>query len=454
MKKKLQRYMAIIAITVITMAMAQCKKNNPTNIGTVKPGITDISPLQGLAGTLVTISGAGFDTTRATTTVKINGEVATIQSLTSTQINFVIPKKATTGKITLANKDTTITFPANFTVNSLTVAKLPATNTFDGAEISNIAVDAAGNIFCNTSTDTVFKISPLGIKSMLAKVGNGNIKLGGIAVDATGNIYTVGTNDFKIYKMTSAGAPSIFAGSGVSGHADGQGTGAQFTAPAGMAIDASGNLYITDVYRIRKITPTGQVSTFAGNATAGKANGQGISATFGTYGALKNIAIDFAGNIYVSDGDNGQLTYSIINSNFYIRKITPAGAVSTIGPLPTQMASWTGGKGPLSLPFTSLLAVDAAGNLYLPGSAYNNGSNASGGCCTFGPVFMVNRALNSSEFFELSQIFSLVTMKYNGITSDPSGNIYINAVVSYGHRFYEPPSIGTRGSLILKLKIN
>ncbi|WP_288880214.1 IPT/TIG domain-containing protein [Pedobacter panaciterrae] len=451
MKKKSQNYLAIIGIIVTAIFTVQCKKSAPINTTPIKTVITNISPLQGMKGTIVTITGAGFDTVLRTTSVKFNSKSATIKSITATQMIVVVPEEATTGQITVTNKDTVILFPANFTVRSFVITKIPADNAFDGASIVNMAADVTGNVYVNTNTDTVFKISPAGVKSMLTKVGNSSTKLGGIAVDGAGNVYAVGTNDFKIYKVTSAGAVSVFAGSGVSGYADALGTAAQFTAPAGMTIDVSGNLFVTDVYRLRKITPAGQVSTFAGKATPGKVDGQGTSAAFGSYGNLNHIATDASGNVYVSDGDYD--IRGVESSAYYIRKITPAGIVSTIGPIPKQMASWTGGKGSVTLRFTSMLAVDVAGNLFLPGSSYNNGTVASGGCCTFGPVFMVNKALNSSEFYDLTGTFSFLTMSYTGITFDPSGNMYISAAVNYGRRMYEPSSMGKTGSLIVKFMI-
>nr|WP_294792283.1 IPT/TIG domain-containing protein [uncultured Mucilaginibacter sp.] len=416
-----------------------------------KPVITDISPLQGMKGTVVTITGTGFDTVLLKTSVKFNDKPGIIKSITATQITAMVPAEAASGAIVVTNNDMPISFAANFTVKSFIISKIPAADTFDGNSIANIAADAAGNIYVNTNTDTVFKISASGVKSMLAKAGSSSTKLGGIAVDATGNVYTVGTNDFKIYKITPTGAVSTFAGSGVSGYTDAVGASGQFIAPKGMAIDVSGNLFITDVYRVRKITPAGLVSTFAGKATAGKVDGQGTGASFGSYGNLDHIATDAAGNVYVSDGDYG--TWGAESNTYYIRKITPMGGVSTIGPIPKQMASWTGGKGPMTLPFTSMLATDAAGNLFLPGSSYNNGSTASGGCCTFGPLFTVNQALNSSEFYDLKSTFSFVTMQYTGITFDPLGNMYISAAVSYGQRFYEPVSYGKKGSLVVKFAI-
>ncbi|TSJ36497.1 hypothetical protein FO440_21945 [Mucilaginibacter corticis] len=454
--KSLCYFLRVAAVSLITLTSLRCKKNSPDD-SRVTPAIKSISPLQGIAGTSVTISGVGFDTVLSKTSVKINGQPAVVKSVAADQIVAVVPENAGSGEITVMNNNTSLPFSASFTFRSVAVSKIPVDvgaggppNVFDGNPITDLAADAAGTLYVNAHTDTVFKISPLAVKTMLAKVGSGGTTLGGTSVDAAGNVYAVGTNDFKIYKITSAGAVSVFAGSGVSGYADGKGASAQFTAPSGMANDPSGNLFVTDVYRVRKITPAGQVSTFAGKATAGKADGQGTAASFGSYGALQHITTDPGGNVYVSDDDPGSRYAQ--NKAFYIRKITPTGNVTTLGPLPIQSAPWAN-QGPMSLPFTSLLAADAAGNLFLPGSSYNNGSTASGGCCTFGPIFMSDEALNSSVFYELNNVlFYFITINYTGITFDPAGNLYISATTGWGRRFYEPPVY--TGSVILKFTVH
>ena len=111
---------------------------------------------------------------------------------------------------------------------------------------------------------------------------------------------------------------STFAGSGIAGSVDGTGTAASFTHPMGLAIDSSGNLYVADVQsaKIRKITPEGVVTTLAGNGQRGSVNGPDTVAEF--YDPVR-LAIDTAGNVYVTDA----------RFNNRIRKITPAGVVST-----------------------------------------------------------------------------------------------------------------------------
>ena len=101
-------------------------------------------------------------------------------------------------------------------------------------------------------------------------------------MDSSDNIYVADTNNHCIWKITSAGVVSTLAGSGDADFADGTGTAAQFNYPHGVAVDSSGNIYVADEsnHRIREITPTGVVSTFAGSGTVAFANGAGSTARF------------------------------------------------------------------------------------------------------------------------------------------------------------------------------
>ena len=174
--------------------------------------------------------------------------------------------------------------------------------------------------------------------------------MGGVAVDSSGNVYVADNLNFLIRKITPAGVVTTFAGSGVSGSDNG--TAASFNMPTGIAVDSSGNVYVTDgtTLSIRKITPAGVVTTFAGSGTSGVADGTGTAASFNL---PMSIAVDSSGNLYVPD---------MINS--LMRKITPAGVVTTLAASGT--AGSTNGIG-TAASFASPygIAADSSGNLYV-----------------------------------------------------------------------------------------
>jgi sugar lactone lactonase YvrE len=139
----------------------------------------------------------------------------------------------------------------------------------------------------------------------------------GVAVGDNGDIIVADSYNHRIRMVSPSGAVTTFAGSGVAGFADGQGLAAQFNVPTGLAVTKEGWVVVADTHnnRIRTITPEGHVTTLAGG-NAGFADGVSSSASF-----LNpcGIAIDHDGNIIVAD-----------TSNHRIRLITPAGQVSTL----------------------------------------------------------------------------------------------------------------------------
>jgi sugar lactone lactonase YvrE len=123
-----------------------------------------------------------------------------------------------------------------------------------------------------------------------------------VAVDAAGNVYVTDRANWLVRKITAAGVVSTLAGS-VEGFADGTGAAAKFEGPTAPCVDAAGNIYIADIgnNRIRQITPAGLVSSIAGGATLGYADGPVATARFQN---ITSIAVDAAGNLYVADEDN------------------------------------------------------------------------------------------------------------------------------------------------------
>ena len=237
---------------------------------------------------------------------------------------------------------------------------------------SGVAVDGAGNVYAtDQEANIIRKITPAGVVSVLAGSGAAGSADGtgsaasfyapsGVAVDAAGTVYVADQTNHLIRKITPAGVVSTFAGTvGAPGSADGAGTAASFYYPTGLALDAAGTLYVTDLYNftIRKITPAGVVSTFVGLAgTSGFADGPGTAARFDQ---PTGVAVDAGGTLYVCDRNNNR-----------IRKVTPAGVVSTLAGTGAQgSANGAGTAATFNRPFG--VGVDAGGIVYVA-DRYNN----------------------------------------------------------------------------------
>ena len=226
------------------------------------------------------------------------------------------------------------------------VAVAPSGNVFVADQMNNLirAVTASGQV-------TTLAGRPGMVDASGTPIGFGQPR--GVALDAAGNAYLADFGFFVIRKITPAGVVSTYAGSGAMGGADGPCASATFNEPSGVAVDAAGNVYVADSgnHTIRKISTAGQVTTLAGLAGShGFLNGQGNSARFDW---PCGIAVDAAGNVLVGDTDN-----------FAIRKITPAGLVSTLAG--NGIPGSINGTGSAAQFWSPLgVALDAAGNLYV-----------------------------------------------------------------------------------------
>ena len=229
---------------------------------------------------------------------------------------------------------------------------------------AGIALDGIGNIYlADAYNNRIRKITPAGVVTTLAGSGKEGFADGmgkdavfngpaGIAIDRDGNIYTAEWKGHRVRKITPAGVVTTLAGSGKAGFADGTGAEASFNTPQGVAVDASGNVYVSESgnHRIRKISPSGVVTTVAGSGKPGFADGTGAEANFKS---PTGIALDAVGNVYVSDTGNHQ-----------IRKITPSGVVTTLaGSGKPGFQDGQGTKASFNVPFG--LAVDRNGNIYV-----------------------------------------------------------------------------------------
>jgi sugar lactone lactonase YvrE len=195
---------------------------------------------------------------------------------------------------------------------------------------NNIASDSAGNLYTTEYSDTIRRITPSGVVTTLAGLANSAAFAdgtgsgarfnhpSGIIVDSAGYIYVGDTGNYRIRKITPDGVVTTIAGALV-GYVDGTGNAAKFNYLQGIAVDSVGNLYAADSVNnaIRKIDPSGVVTTFAGG-TSGSTDGIGTAAAFNR---PSGISIDSSGNLYVADTNNT------------IRKITPGAVVTTIAGL-------------------------------------------------------------------------------------------------------------------------
>ncbi len=192
-----------------------------------------------------------------------------------------------------------------------------------------VALDGLGNVLVvDRSNHVIRKIDSDAEVTTFAGtgaigMGNGDVttatfKFPDAAVtDSNGNIFITDQSNHVIRKITPEGIVSTFAGTGSFGSNDGDGATASFYFPAGITVDSDNNLYIADFgnNKVRKITPDGTVSTFAGTGVAGAQDGTALSATF--YG-LTGVAMDSQNNLFVADYYNNK-----------IRKIDALGNAST-----------------------------------------------------------------------------------------------------------------------------
>ncbi|MGZ7078933.1 MAG: Ig-like domain-containing protein, partial [Thermoanaerobaculia bacterium] len=232
--------------------------------------------------------------------------------------------------------------------------------------------DSGGNVYVGElNNHTIRKITPAGVVTTMAGSaglpgsadGTGSAARfngpSGVTADSGGNVYVANAGGQTIRKITAAGLVTTLAG-GLDGGADGAGNAASFSNPSGVATDSAGNVYVADSYNhtIRKITPAGAATTLAGSAgSAGRMDGTGDSARFDY---PSGVAADSGGNIYVAEAENHT-----------IRKITPAGAVTTLAGSAglTGSADGTGSTARFNHPYG--VAIDSSGNVYVADTLNN-----------------------------------------------------------------------------------
>ncbi|WP_273567983.1 IPT/TIG domain-containing protein [Maribacter halichondriae] len=376
----------IHSVVLITLLTLGCHKDDgpeivvpiEENLPTPNPVpmLNSISPESGPKNTTVTIKGIDFGTDKAKVKVFFNDVKAMVESVTETEIKTKVPSLALTGPVKVMVDGKELTGP-DFTyefseahVSTLAGNKDASGNT-DGqgtdalfSGFGGITRDVDGNLYVAQPVEnTIRKITLDGLVTTFAGAFEGyedgplhsaKFKwISDVAIDASGNMYVADTSNNRIRKISPDGTVSTLAGSW-QGFADGQGIEARFFLPDVITVDSSGNVFVAEGSadyahtRIRKITPEGLVTTFAGWET-GFLDGQGTDASFKF---ISGMTMDNSGNIIVADAGNNK-----------IRKVSPDGHVSTIAGSTEGYSDGMGDEAQFYRPWG--LAVDKLNNIYV-----------------------------------------------------------------------------------------
>jgi sugar lactone lactonase YvrE len=332
---------------------------------------------------------------------------------------------------------------------------LAITQAIEGAD--GIALDGAGGFYVSSLMQhRVYRVSAEGKIYLIAGGGvagyagdNGPATSAylrypcGVAVDSAGNLFIADRDNNRIRKVSTSGIITTVAGNGSMGYSGdgGPATLAQLYSPFGVAIDPAGNLFIADAFnnRIRKVAPNGIITTIAGTGTSGY-SGDGGSAALAQLYTPRGIAIDSAGNLFISDSDNN-----------IIRKISSSGIIATVAGNGTSGYSGDGGQatsaqlsGPMGV------AVDSKGNLFI--AVFGNGRIRK--VSTDGIITTVagtgTYGYNGDGIPATSAQLSLPT----GVAVDSAGNLLIADYANSRVRMVDSSGIittvagnGTRGSI-------
>ncbi len=255
------------------------------------------------------------------------------------------------------------------------VTTVPGSATCCAGAANGITRDTQGNLYVWTGSAKIVKLTPAGVVTTVAggttsghsgdggpatsaQIFGGNYS--GLAIDAAGDLYLSDTYNHSIRMVNGAtGIITTVAGTGAMGFSgdSGPATKAQLNYPAGIALDSSGNLYIADEFnsRVRKVNSSGVISTFAGNGgiSYGSDGGQ-ASAT--AVVRPQGVTLDSAGDLYISETDQNR-----------IRKVTSGGVIGTVAGKTSGSSGFSGDGGPAAsaVLFGPLgMAVDSSGNLF------------------------------------------------------------------------------------------
>jgi len=306
-------------------ANAPPKGADKTNLKAKSPSIEGFSPSKAVHGAWLHIQGEGFGASCRANKVTLNGVPAKVISATPTELKVEVPhNKRCTGFVHVSVKGKTAVSAKPFIcmprVHVSTFAGSGEGGHEDGIGTaaqfdrpSSIAIDATGNLYVAESQNRrLRKITPEGEVSTVEDRGRANFSMAddayGLTLDKAGNLYMADVGEHCLRKITPQGEVSTFGEAGwEKGEcADGPEV---FFYPFGLVIDAKDNLYVTDntAHNIRKITPKGEISSFAGDDKSPK----------GPNYSSERLAIDAKGTLYVADSRNHRIHKMVVEESAF-----------------------------------------------------------------------------------------------------------------------------------------
>lgn len=398
----------------------------------------------GGTGSISVSAGAGCSWTASSSLSWVtiaSGAAGTGNGTVTIQVSPNSASTSRSGAITVAGRTFQITQgglgAASYLITTVAGGALPAT-VIAGTSVAltslvGLATDKAGNVYFSCETmHVVFELSSSGMLTRVAGTGvpgfsgDGAAALGaalhnpqGLAIDTAGNLYIADVGNARVRKVSASGAITTVAGTGTLGFSGdgGPATSASLSYPFAVAVDASGNLYIADPGNssVRKVTAsTGVITTVAGAGWSGF-SGDGVAAAGAALNDPNGIAVDRAGNLYISDSQNHR-----------IRRVAVAtGIIATVAG--NGVFGYSGDGGPatdasLTNPFG--VAVDVAGNVYIADwssarirmvAASNGAINTVAGSGVFGYSGDGGSATSAALAYP------------QGVAVDASGDLYFNS---------------------------
>jgi sugar lactone lactonase YvrE len=421
------RYPTGIAYDPITNTVIVADENNHAIRRVTQGGV--VTTIAGLGGTSGTANGTGsaarFTFPRGVTVD--NTGVIYVADLS----NHVIRKITAAGEVT--------TFTGSMRVSG-------STDGFNNQALFEFPYDvvfdpSSGNLYVSdTGNNTIRRVTPEGRVTTVAgnpvasgdEDGTGSDALfsepWGIDVDSAGNIYVADNDNAKIRKITPAGVVTTVAGDGFIGNTNGSGASARFNSPSGLTMAPGNVLFVTDGFNfvIRRVTLTGETSTHAGSMPSnGSTNATGTEARFHF---PSGIALDAAGNAYVTD------------SNCSIRKINPAGVVSLFAGVPGQCGATDGAASQARFRSPTGIGIAPDGTIYVA----DTGNNTIRKITPAGVVSTLAGSATDDE--DLFRDGTGAQARFNfpyGLAVDNLGKIYVADGLNHRIRHIEPNGVVT-----------